>query len=237
MLVLTDIHKTYRMGETDVLALRGVSLDLPPGQFSVIMGHSGSGKSTLMHLAGCLDVPTSGSVAYGGRNLTTLSSRERADFRSSEVGFVFQKYNLVGNLSALDNVALPMLLRGTSTTQAHEQAHAALDQVGLSGRTGHRPSKLSGGEQQRVAIARALVNDPSMVLADEPTGNLDTATGDLILALLRRLPQEDKMVLVVTHNPEIAETADLLVCLRDGRIESAQSQDAQQTHASQKVAR
>jgi len=220
VLVLTDIHKTYRMGETDVLALRGVSLDLPPGQFSVIMGHSGSGKSTLMHLAGCLDVPTSGSVAYGGRNLTTLSSKERASFRSSEVGFVFQKYNLVGNLSALENVALPMLLRGASTRQSHEQARAALDEVELSGRIGHRPSKLSGGEQQRVAIARALVNDPSMVLADEPTGNLDTATGDRILALLRRLPQDDKMVLIVTHNPEIAETADLLVHLRDGRVES-----------------
>ena len=220
MLALTDIHKTYRMGENDVLALRGVSLDLPPGQFSVIMGNSGSGKSTLMHLAGCLDIPTSGSVAYGGRNLATLSSKERADFRSSEVGFVFQKYNLVGNLSALENVALPMLLRGTSTKQAHEQARAALDQVELSGRVGHRPSKLSGGEQQRVAIARALVNDPSMVLADEPTGNLDTATGDRILALLRRLPHDDKMVLIVTHNPEIAETADLLVHLRDGRVES-----------------
>ena len=220
MLALTDIHKTYRMGETDVLALRGVSLDLPPGQFSVIMGHSGSGKSTLMHLAGCLDIPTSGSVAYGGRNLTTLSSKERADFRSSEVGFVFQKYNLVGNLSALENVALPMLRRGPSTKQAREQARAALDQVELSGRVGQRPSKLSGGGQQRVAIARALVNDPSMVLADEPTGNLDTATGDRILALLRRLPHDDKMVLIVTHNPEIAETADLLVHLRDGRVES-----------------
>jgi len=234
VLALKEVHKTYRMGETDVLALRGVSLDLPPGQFSVIMGHSGSGKSTLMHLAGCLDVPTSGSVAYGGRNLTTLSSRERAEFRSSEVGFVFQKYNLVGNLSALDNVALPMLLRGMSAKQAHEQARSALDQVDLLGRVGHRPSKLSGGEQQRVAIARALVNDPSMVLADEPTGNLDTATGDRILSLLRQLPQADKMVLVVTHNPEIAETADLLVHLRDGQIESTHAPRAREA---QEVAR
>jgi putative ABC transport system ATP-binding protein len=225
VLVLNDVHKTYSMGETRVLALRGVSLRLPPAHFSVIMGHSGSGKSTLMHLAGCLDTPTSGTVEYGGLDLTSLSSRERADFRSSQVGFVFQKYNLVGNLTALENVALPLLLRATTARQAQALARDALDLVGLRDRVGHRPAKLSGGEQQRVAIARALVNNPAMVLADEPTGNLDTTTGDRILELLKRLTDQDKMVLVVTHNPEIADLADLLVVLRDGRVESQQYQE------------
>jgi putative ABC transport system ATP-binding protein len=225
VLVLHDVHKTYSMGETRVLALRGVSLELPPAQFSVIMGHSGSGKSTLMHLAGCLDVPTSGTVMYGGLDLTSLSSRERADFRSTQVGFVFQKYNLVGNLTALENVALPLLLRSTTARQAQALARDALDLVGLQDRVGHRPAKLSCGEQQRVAIARALVNDPAMILADEPTGNLDTTTGDRILELLKRLTDQDKMVLVVTHNPEIADMADLLVVLRDGRVELQQYQE------------
>lgn len=225
MLILNDLHKTFQMGETSVRALRGVSLELPPAQFSVIMGHSGSGKSTLMHLAGCLDVPTSGQVTYGGLDLTTLSSRERADFRSSEVGFVFQKYNLVGNLTAVENVALPLLLRNSTTKEAQSKARDALDAVGLLDRVTHRPSKLSGGEQQRVAIARALINNPTMILADEPTGNLDTATGDRILKLLSGLTDEDKIVLVVTHNPEIADSADLLVHLRDGQVESQQFQE------------
>ena len=220
MLALNDLHKIYRMGETEVCALRGVSLDIPPAQFTVIMGHSGSGKSTLMHLAGSLDVPTSGRVEYGGMDLTALSPRARADFRFSEVGFVFQKYNLVGNLSAAENVALPLLLRATSMKNAHGKAREALAMVGLENRATHRPSKLSGGEQQRVAIARALVNDPAMILADEPTGNLDTTTGERILDLLRGLVSREKVVLVVTHNPEIAQMADLLVQLRDGRIAS-----------------
>ena len=222
MLVLQDVYKTYRMGDTDVRALRGVSLELPPAAFSVIMGPSGSGKSTLMHLAGCLDVPTSGCVEYGGHDLTALSSRERAAFRAAEVGFVFQKYNLVANLSAMDNVALPLLLGGSTTKQARGRAREALETVDLLDRIGHRPAKLSGGEQQRVAIARALIGDPAMILADEPTGNLDTATGDRILELLHGLTEEDKSVIVVTHNPEIAAEADLLVHLRDGRIESLQ---------------
>jgi len=225
LLVLHDVHKTFLMGETQVHALRGVSLELPLGQFSVIMGHSGSGKSTLMHLAGSLDVPTSGRVEYGGLDLTTLTSRERADFRSSDVGFVFQKYNLVGNLTAMENVSLPLLLRNTTTKQANAQALEALELVGLEDRVTHRPSKLSGGEQQRVAIARALVNDPTMILADEPTGNLDTTTGERILGLLRQLTDDDKIVLVVTHNPEIAELADLVVYLRDGQVESQQFQE------------
>ena len=225
MLVLNDVYKTYQMGETEVRALRGVDLELSPAQLSVIMGHSGSGKSTLMHLAGCLDIPTSGSVEYGGLDLTILTSRERADFRSSDIGFVFQKYNLVGNLTALENVALPLLLRNTTTKQAQAQAKEALDLVGLKERMTHRPSKLSGGEQQRVAVARALVNDPTMILADEPTGNLDTTTGERILELLRQFTDDKKIVLVVTHNPEIANIADRVVYLRDGAVESEQFQE------------
>jgi putative ABC transport system ATP-binding protein len=225
LLLLHDVHKTYPMGETEVHALRGVSLEISSAQFAVIMGPSGSGKSTLMHLAGCLDVPTSGRVEYDGLNLTKLSSRERADFRSSQVGFVFQKYNMVGNLTALENVSLPLLLRDVPVKRAQEEGKNALGIVGLEDRMAHRPSKLSGGEQQRVAIARALVNDPSMILADEPTGNLDTATGERILHLLRCFTEEEKTVLVVTHNPEIAATADELVFLRDGMIESRQAQE------------
>jgi len=225
LLVLHDVHKTFLMGETKVHALRGVSLELPAGQFSVIMGQSGSGKSTLMHIAGSLDVPTSGRVEYRGLDLTTLTSRERAEFRSTDVGFVFQKYNLVGNLTAMENVSLPLLLRNAPTKQANLQARQALEMVGLQDRMTHRPSKLSGGEQQRVAIARALINDPSMILADEPTGNLDTATGERILRLLQGLTSDEKMVLVVTHNPEIADIADLVVYLRDGQVELQQYQE------------
>jgi putative ABC transport system ATP-binding protein len=225
VLAFHDVHKSYLMGETKVHALRGVSLELPASRFSVIMGPSGSGKSTLMHLAGSLDVPTSGTVEYGGLDLTELSSRERADFRSTEVGFIFQKYNLVGNLSALENVALPLLLRNVATREAYALGTEALATVGLQERVRHRPSKLSGGEQQRVAIARALINDPAMILADEPTGNLDTATGERILELLRSLTERDKTVLVVTHNPEIADLADLLVILRDGTVEAQQVQE------------
>jgi putative ABC transport system ATP-binding protein len=214
-----DVHKTYRMGEAEVRALRGVNLELAPALFAVIMGPSGSGKSTLLHLAGCLDVPTAGTVEYDGVDLTTLPSRARADFRGSKVGFVFQRYNLVSNLTAEENVALPLMLRHVSSTEARERASRALEIVGLKARSEHRPMKLSGGEQQRVAIARSLVTDPSMILADEPTGNLDTVTGERILELLRTLREQKKTVLVVTHNPEIAVTADELVQLRDGTIQ------------------
>ena len=225
MLAFENVHKTYRMGETQVDALRGVSLGLLPGRFSVIMGPSGSGKSTLMHLAGSLDVPTSGTVVYRGVDLSELTPRARADFRSSDVGFVFQKYNLVANLTAIENVTLPLLLRNVPTKVAQSRASEALAMVGLEDRMMHRPSKLSGGEQQRVAIARALINHPSMLLADEPTGNLDTTTGERILRLLHGFAEGEKLVLVVTHNPEIADLADCLVVLRDGIVEVEQTRE------------
>lgn len=225
MLALDNVFKTYVMGETEVRALRGVSLQIPSSCFAVIMGHSGSGKSTLLHLAGSLDVPTSGTVVFRGRDISGLSSRERADLRATELGFVFQKYNLVGNLTALQNVSLPLLLRRVSARVAQDRAMKALAQVGLRDRVGHRPSKLSGGEQQRVAIARALVNDPIMVLADEPTGNLDSQTGQDVLAMLKGLAEQDKTVLVVTHNPEIGRLAAVLVVLRDGSVEAETRQE------------
>ena len=220
MIAFHDVRKTYPMGETRVEALRGVSAEIPRERMTAVMGPSGSGKSTMLHLAGCLDTPTSGRVICDGQDLGSLSSRRRAEFRATTVGFVFQKFNLVPNLTALRNVELPLLLRGESATSSRKKALDALDVVELGDRSRHRPTKLSGGEQQRVAIARALVNAPKLVLADEPTGNLDTETGTRILRLLRGLVETGKTVVVVTHNPEIAHEADALIALRDGRVES-----------------
>jgi len=215
---LLDVHKTYRMGAVEVLALRGVTLDIPDRQLTVVMGRSGSGKSTMLHLIGCLDTPTKGVVEHRGVNLGRLTSRERAAFRAKEAGFVFQKFSLMPNLSARENVELPLLLRNSTRSEARAASESALARVGLDDRMRHRPSKLSGGEQQRVAIARALINDPSLVLADEPTGNLDTATGASILALLRGLTDHEKTVILVTHDQGISELADLLVELQDGAV-------------------
>ena len=215
---LLDVHKTYRLGDVLVRAVRGVSLEIPEAKLTVIMGRSGSGKSTLLHLVGCLDTPTKGSIEHRGRELGTLSSAERAAFRADEAGFVFQKFSLLPSLSAVENVGLPLLLQNTPRRVAREASEAALSEVGLSHRMRHRPSKLSGGEQQRVAIARALIGDPGMVLADEPTGNLDVATGATILDLLRGLTDRDKTVILVTHDQEIGRLADLLVELEDGRV-------------------
>jgi putative ABC transport system ATP-binding protein len=220
MITFDNVHKTYLMGETRVEALRGLTLELPDRRLAVVMGPSGSGKSTFLHLAGCLDKPTSGSVTVDGTDLGSLSPRERADFRARSVGFVFQKFNLIPNLTALRNVEIPLLLQNETTSDARRKATEALAAVDLVERSGHRPSRLSGGEQQRVAIARALINNPDLILADEPTGNLDTQTGDRILQLLEQLVREGRTVVVVTHNPEIAEHADALAALRDGRVES-----------------
>ncbi len=218
MIAFREVHKTYKMGETRVEALRGVSATIAPRRMVAIMGPSGSGKSTMLHLAGCLDTPTAGQITYNDRDLGSLSSRERAGFRAVTVGFVFQKFNLVPNLTALRNVELPLLLRGESASLVRKKALDALAQVELTDRGHHRPTKLSGGEQQRVAIARSLVNDPEFILADEPTGNLDTDTGQRIMGILHQLVEAGKSVVVVTHNPEIAEDADELIVLRDGQV-------------------
>jgi len=218
MFELRDVHKIYRMGEVEVHALRGVDLEIAGDGMTAVSGQSGSGKSTLLHLIGCLDKPTAGEIRFEGERLSALSSRERALFRSSKIGFVFQKFNLIPGLTAEANVALPLLLRGVTPRVANEQAQTALAIVSLEERSDHRPAKLSGGEQQRVAIARALVGAPAALLADEPTGNLDTQTGRQIMGILCSLVEDGKTVVVVTHDIGIADSADQRVILRDGRI-------------------
>jgi len=217
MISLRNVHKTYHPGRNEVRAVRGLDLDVPPGVLAVIMGPSGSGKSTLLHLIGCLDTPTAGDIELDGVSLAALSSNERAELRARRVGFVFQKFNLIPNLSAVENVELPMLFGGVSRALARGKARAALERVGLTERAAHRPTELSGGEQQRVAIARAVVNDPDVILADEPTGNLDTETGERVLLLLREWKGQGKTEIVVTHNPEVASLADFLIFMRDGK--------------------
>ena len=209
------LTKVYRQGETDVHALRGVDLTVERGSFVAVMGPSGSGKSTLLHLIGALDTPTSGSLAIGGRSLEGLDDRALTELRRDRIGFVFQFFNLLPTLSAQENVALPALIAGE---RAPARAAELLRLVGLSDRADHLPSQLSGGEQQRVSIARALLREPDLVLADEPTGNLDTKSGATVLELLRRVADEGQTVVVVTHAPSAASLADRVVFLRDGLV-------------------
>ncbi|MGI8873453.1 MAG: ABC transporter ATP-binding protein, partial [Egibacteraceae bacterium] len=200
-------------------ALRGVSFTVAPGEFVSIVGPSGSGKSTLLHLLGALDRPSTGTVAFSGRDVTALSDAELADLRNREIGFVFQQFQLLARTSALANVGLPLVYRNVGRAERRARAAAALEAVGLAHRTGHRPAQLSGGEQQRVAIARALVTGPRLLLADEPTGNLDTVTGHEVLAILRGLNADEGVALVViTHDPEVAALAPRRIALRDGLI-------------------
>jgi putative ABC transport system ATP-binding protein len=218
MMELVSATKVYQQGRRVVHALRGVSLRVEMGEFVSIMGPSGSGKSTLLHLLGALDTPTSGKALFDGRDLQSLSDRERSLIRRSRIGFVFQFFNLLPTLTAVENVALPLLLAGQGRSRALDLAAAALEPVGLSGRTDHRPEELSGGEMQRVAIARALVTEPEAVLCDEPTGNLDSANSQEILALLRALPDAGRRaVVMVTHEPAAA-IADRIVHIRDGLV-------------------
>jgi putative ABC transport system ATP-binding protein len=215
-----DVTRTYRMEGVDVTALHGVSLRIDEGEFVAILGPSGSGKSTLMHLLGCLDRPTTGTLRISGKDVSRLSDGELAELRNARVGFVFQSFYLLARTSARDNVALPLVYRGVPRNERRRRATEALATVGLDHRLGHRPGQLSGGEQQRVAIARALVGDPGVVLADEPTGNLDTRTGHDVMDLLERLNTERGVaVVLVTHEPDIAERANRQVHIRDGRIE------------------
>jgi putative ABC transport system ATP-binding protein len=216
-IILRDVQKTYDRG-SPVDALTGVSLTLPRGSFTAIMGPSGAGKSTLMHLIGCLDTPTSGTVTIAGQDITTLSSAERTQVRATTIGFVFQTFHLLPRLTAHQNVALPMVFQGEDRSARTERAHTLLARVGLEDRADHLPSALSGGQRQRVAIARALVNNPTLLLADEPTGNLDTETGDRILRRFTDLHEEGNTVLVVTHERRVAEYAQRIIHLQDGTI-------------------
>jgi len=216
---LDHVHKTYVMGETLVHALRGVSLTIKEGEFVAIMGASGSGKSTTMNIIGCLDRPTRGTYILDGQDVSELSKDERADIRSRKLGFVFQGFNLLSRTSALENVELPMLYAGVETNERHQRAMEALASVGLEGRENNHPNQLSGGQQQRVAVARALVNRPALILADEPTGNLDSRTSIEVMEIFQRLNRERGITLVlVTHEPDIAEYAERVVVFKDGRI-------------------
>ncbi|MGH9883793.1 MAG: ABC transporter ATP-binding protein [Pyrinomonadaceae bacterium] len=216
---LDHIHKTYAMGDVEVHALRGISLTINEGEFVAIMGASGSGKSTMMNIIGCLDRPTRGTYILDGQDVSQMSKDERADVRCQKIGFVFQGFNLLSRTSALENVELPMLYAGLESAERHRRANDALVSVGLAGREQNHPNQLSGGQQQRVAVARALVNNPALILADEPTGNLDSRTSVEVMEIFQRLNRERGITLVlVTHEPDIAQYADRVVVFKDGKI-------------------
>lgn len=216
---LKNVSKIYGLGSARVRALDGVTLNIQKGEFMSIMGPSGSGKTTLLNVIGCLDKPTSGEVKIGGRDVTQMSTGELNALRLRKLGFVFQTFNLVPTLTALENVELRLSLAGLNGSEQRRQATKLLKLVGLGGRLKHRPNQMSAGERQRIAIARALTNDPELVLADEPTGNLDTAIGREIIALMRDLNRKfEKTFIIVTHNPEVARATDRVVILKDGKI-------------------
>jgi len=218
LLELRNVSKIYHLGGEEIRALDDVSLDIDAGEFVSIIGPSGSGKSTLMHILGCLDSPSKGSIKLDGTEIQKASQRELATMRNRKIGFVFQFFNLLPKLNVVQNVELPMIYAGLNSKQRREKALQALEAVEMGHRLKNRPSQLSGGQQQRVAIARALVNDPRIIFADEPTGNLDTHTGEIILALFRRLAAEGRTVILVTHNPEIAAVTPRRIEIRNGQI-------------------
>ncbi len=218
LLELRNVSKIYHLGGEEIRALDDISLDIEGGEFCSIIGPSGSGKSTLMHILGCLDSPSLGSIRLDGIEVARASQRELAHVRNRKIGFVFQFFNLLPKLNVVQNVELPMIYAGIGGSERRQRALKALEMVELTNRLKNRPSQLSGGQQQRVAIARALVNDPKIIFADEPTGNLDTHTGEIILALFRQLSQEGRTVILVTHNPEIAAVTPRRIEIRNGKI-------------------
>ena len=218
LIVTEELVKDYHLGPHTVHALRGVSVSIAPGEFVAVMGPSGSGKSTFMNILGCLDTPSSGRYVLDGADVASLSRDQFARIRNGRIGFVFQMFNLLPRVSALENVALPLLYSGLAARDRRVRARERLKQVGLEEREHHHPSQLSGGQQQRVAIARSLVNDPAVILADEPTGNLDTRTSIEILALLQRLNRDGLTIVLVTHEPDVAACAKRVLTFRDGRL-------------------
>jgi putative ABC transport system ATP-binding protein len=227
---LTAIEKTYGEGDAAVHALRGVTLHIEEGEFVAIMGASGSGKSTLMNLLGCLDTPTRGTYFLDGREVSRLGARDLAVVRNKVLGFVFQSFNLLARTTALENVELPLLYADVPSKERHARAKESLDRVGLTDRMGHHPNQLSGGQQQRVAIARALVGRPKVILADEPTGNLDSQTSINVMALFQELGKGGITVIVVTHEPDIAEYASRVIHIKDGLVQSDTRQNPRQAY-------
>lgn len=220
---IEKLHKVYVLGKTKVHALRGINLKVQKGEYAAIMGPSGSGKSTLMNIIGCLDVPTQGSYLLNGQDVSGLNDDALAKIRNKEIGFVFQTFNLLPRANALHNVELPLIYNGTSAGKRKEKAKEALEIVGLADRMNHKPNELSGGQRQRVAIARALVNNPAMILADEPTGNLDTKTGAEIMEIFDRLNEQGNTIVLVTHEDFIAKHARFSIHLKDGLVESVEN--------------
>ena len=218
MIELRGVFKIYKVGDNYVYALKNINLFISKGEFVAIMGPSGSGKSTLLHLIGCLDIPTKGDVIIIGKNTRKMSDNELAELRKNTIGFVFQQYYLFPNLTAIENVEIPMIFNNISINKRREKAMELLKKVGLEHRAHHLPSKLSGGEQQRVAIARALANNPEIILADEPTGALDTKSADIVMNILSKLNDEGKTVIVVTHDPKVASYADRIIVILNGEI-------------------
>ena len=216
---IKDIVKIYEIGTVKVDALRGVSLEITDNEYLAIMGPSGSGKSTLMNILGCLDTPTSGAYSFGDQAVSEMNDNQLAEIRNREIGFVFQTFNLLPRATALHNVELPLIYNGTPSTKRKKQAKEALEKVGLADRMNHKPNELSGGQRQRVAIARALVNNPKIILADEPTGNLDTRTGEEIMEIFEDIHEGGNTIILVTHEEYIAEHTNRIVRLRDGLIE------------------
>lgn len=217
---IENMYKVYNPGENEVRALDGINLEIKKGEFVAIIGQSGSGKSTLMNMLGCLDIPTLGTYFLNGRDVSALSDNELSDIRNAQIGFIFQGFNLIANLNALDNVELPLIYRGVDKKTRRQVSKQALTMVGLEKRVRHKPAEMSGGQQQRVAVARAIAARPPIVLADEPTGNLDSKSTEDIIDILKRLHQGGRTVIIITHDAEIAKRANRVISLKDGRIEA-----------------
>lgn len=221
MIDLKNITKTYDMGSVQVQVLRGITLHVKEGEFIAIIGPSGSGKSTLMNMIGCLDIPTTGEYYLDGKEISTYNEKQLSKIRNQKIGFIFQKFNLLPKLTALENVELPLIYRGMSNKERKQRSIEALEKVGLSDRMNHKPTELSGGQQQRVAIARALAGDPPVLLADEPTGNLDSKSGSDVMNLIKQLSKEGKTIVLITHDNEVAKSAQRTITIKDGLLSKA----------------